>query len=139
MVSLLFYLAYHAAWVSYCDNIIGNIVYHNTAGTDYSSISNFHTRANMDSAPNPYVVADCYGFRPFQAEISSLYINWMLSTIYANIRADEDIITDSYSCAVDYDKIMICKEVFTDRNIVSKVAVKWSCDLTVKTYIKQQF
>ena len=113
------------ARIASCDHTIRNIFRYDASASDHNSISNRYSRHDLHTAANPHMIADRDWFCVFQTFISLRGIDGMSSSIKSAIGSDKYMIADCYRRFIQDHKIIIGIEVFTDMDIITKIAVKW--------------
>ena len=101
-----------------------NILCHHTACSDHCTVADAHSRQDDYVPSDPHVVADADGVSILQSGITLFHVQRMSGGIDAHIGSDEYIVADADVRSVQNHQVGVCKEILSDVDVVTIVAVE---------------
>lgn len=109
----------HPARIADSHRVVRNIFNNNTAAANHNIASDRNPRHDMNARSDPNIAAHRDGIRIFQSLVAPLGINGVSCRVEAAVRCNKHIVTEGDLPAIQNHRVVICKEVFTDLNVIA--------------------
>lgn len=106
------------------DDLGWDVAGDDTAGTDDAAFADGDAGGDVDTAPDPDVVADFDGFGEAATSDAFLGIEGVIGGVNADAGAEEDVVADVYRCAIEDDAVKIGVEAVAQGDVEAEFAAE---------------
>jgi hypothetical protein len=120
-----------------CDDIAGNILSHNTPGTDDRIIANGYTRQYYRVRADPNVIADAYRYIELCHSFTLFRLNGVSGSGQGDIGAEHNVIANKDMGVVDQRQIKVGIDTATQMGVLAPIGVQRGFDVAVVTHFSK--